>query len=206
MRDICRAAEVNLAAINYHFGDKAGLYREVVQAAIDAIRGTTEAARREGAGLPAAKRLQVFLRTFVRRLLASGQPRVQRLVQREMYEPSGLLDRLVAEAIRPRLEYVAAIVAELLALPRRRPAGPALRHEHSVAGVRRRPEPDRRPARLRSDAEGRRGDRRPHHPLLARRDPGARALRSPAAAPLRARLIGPGVMARFLRAAACRTS
>ena len=117
VRDISRAAGVNLAAISYHFGDKAGLYREVVQAAIDAIRGTTEEARREGAGLPAEKRLQAFLRTFVRRLLASGQPRVQRLVQREMYEPSGLLDRLVAEAIKPRLEYVSRIVADLLHCP-----------------------------------------------------------------------------------------
>jgi AcrR family transcriptional regulator len=117
VRDICRAAEVNLAAVNYHFGDKAGLYREVMQAAIDAIRGTTEEARLLGAGRPAEERLQVFLRTFVRRLLASAQPRVQRLVQREMYEPSGLLDRLVAEAIRPRLEYVSQIVAELLHCP-----------------------------------------------------------------------------------------
>lgn len=117
VRDICRAATVNLAAVNYHFGDKAGLYREVMQQAIDAIRGTTEEARRLGDGHPAEQRLRIFLGTFVRRLLASAQPRVQRLVQREMYEPSGLLDRLVAEAIRPRLEYVSQIVAELLRCP-----------------------------------------------------------------------------------------
>lgn len=117
VRDICRAAGVNLAAVNYHFGDKAHLYREVGEAAIEAIRGTTEEARREGAGRPAEERLHVFLRTFVRRLLASGQPHVQRLLQREMYESTGLLDRLVEQAIRPRLEYVSTIVAELLHCP-----------------------------------------------------------------------------------------
>jgi TetR/AcrR family transcriptional regulator, regulator of cefoperazone and chloramphenicol sensitivity len=117
VRDICRAARVNVAAVSYHFGDKAGLYREIVESAIEAIRGTTEQARREGAGLPAAERLHGFLRTFVRRLLERGQPRVQRLVQRELWEPSGLLDRLIAEAVRPRLEYVSAIVAELLGCP-----------------------------------------------------------------------------------------
>jgi TetR/AcrR family transcriptional regulator, regulator of cefoperazone and chloramphenicol sensitivity len=114
IRGICRAAGVNLAAVNYHFGDKAGLYREVVQAAIDAMRGTTEQARREGAGRPAEERLHVFVRTFVRRLLAGGQPRIQRLVQRELSDPTGLLDRVVAEAVRPRVEYLSGIMVELL--------------------------------------------------------------------------------------------
>jgi AcrR family transcriptional regulator len=117
VRDICRAAGVNLAAVNYHFGDKAGLYREVVQGAIDAIRGTTEQARLEGEGRPAEERLRVFLGTFVRRLLSGGPTRVQRLVQREMTDPTGLLDRVVAEAIRPRVDYLSAIMAELLGCP-----------------------------------------------------------------------------------------
>src|SRR2546422_11553250 len=72
VREICRAAHANVAAVNYHFGDKLGLYREVLQLAIDAMRATNDAAREAGAGRRAEDRLRRYIVIFVHRRLASA--------------------------------------------------------------------------------------------------------------------------------------
>jgi TetR/AcrR family transcriptional regulator, regulator of cefoperazone and chloramphenicol sensitivity len=116
VRDICRAAGANVAAVNYHFGDKLGLYREVLQSAIDAMRATNDAAREAGAGQPAEEQLRRYIVLFVHRLLGAGRDTVHRLVNREMNDPTPALDALVEKGIRPRVEYLSGLVAEISGL------------------------------------------------------------------------------------------
>jgi TetR/AcrR family transcriptional regulator, regulator of cefoperazone and chloramphenicol sensitivity len=114
VRDICRAARVNVAAVNYHFGDKLRLYGEVLESAAGVMRDTTEAARQAGEGLPAEERLRRYLAIFVGRLLAAGgSTRIHRLIHREMNDPTPALNRLVERGVRPRIEYLAGLVAEI---------------------------------------------------------------------------------------------
>src|SRR5580693_3049822 len=62
VRDICARAGVNLAAVNYHFGDKLGLYNDVLQYAACAAGATFDPV------LP-GRAPEARLRAFVHRLL-----------------------------------------------------------------------------------------------------------------------------------------
>jgi TetR/AcrR family transcriptional regulator, regulator of cefoperazone and chloramphenicol sensitivity len=117
VREICRAARANVAAVNYHFGDKLGLYREVMQSAIDGMRGTNDAARDAGAGQPPDEQLRRYIAIFVRRLLTPGDDTIHRLVQREMNDPTPALDTLVEQGVRPRVEYLSGLIAAIIGCP-----------------------------------------------------------------------------------------
>ena len=114
VRDICRAARANVAAVNYHFGDKLGLYREVMQSAIDAMRGTNDAARQAGEGQPPEEQLRRYISIFVHRVLPAGHDTVHKLLNREMNDPTPALDALVERGLRPRIEYLCGLIAAII--------------------------------------------------------------------------------------------
>ena len=115
IRDICKAAKANVAAVNYHFGDKTGLYREVLQLAIDTMRATTDAARAAGKGLPVEQRLRQYINVTMCRIMNSGTGTwISRLVHREMTDPTPTFDAIVEQAFRPRVDDLATMVAEIL--------------------------------------------------------------------------------------------
>jgi AcrR family transcriptional regulator len=118
VREICRKAHANVAAVNYHFGDKLGLYTEVIKMAIDAIRGTSELSIQAGQGGTPEERLRSFIGVFLRRLVGTGRDSwIHNLMSREMADPTPALDLVVEQAIKPRLAYVGGIVAELMGCP-----------------------------------------------------------------------------------------
>jgi TetR/AcrR family transcriptional regulator, regulator of cefoperazone and chloramphenicol sensitivity len=114
VRDICRLARANVAAVNYHFGDKLGLYREVMQSAIDAMRATSDAARLAGEGQPPEEQLRRYIGIFVHRVLLPGSDTVHKLVTREVNDPTPALDALVEQGVRPRVEYLSRLIAAMI--------------------------------------------------------------------------------------------
>jgi AcrR family transcriptional regulator len=118
VRDICRTARANVAAVNYHFGDKSGLYREVLQLAINIMRATSEAAREAGVGQPADERLRRYIQVSLCRVMKGGSAKwISRLINREIADPTPAFDTLVEQGVRPRIDDLSAIVADMLGCP-----------------------------------------------------------------------------------------
>ena len=115
VRDICSRAGANIAAVNYHFGDKERLYSEVLKFA----HGCALSKYPPSLGLPddapADKRLHAFILSFLQRLMDQGRPAWHaKIITREMSEPSGALDAMVDEQIRPHFAYIRQVVADLV--------------------------------------------------------------------------------------------
>lgn len=125
VREICRAAGVNIAAINYYFGGKRELYRRVVRALVAQTFARYPVDAGTAPGDPPERRLEAFVRGVLGRLLApdglSGYAGKGQLMARELADPSPFIDDLVDEFIRPVAGVLAGIVAELL--------GPDVRRE-----------------------------------------------------------------------------
>ena len=118
VREICRVSRANVAAVNYHFRDKAGLYREVVKTAIQAMRETNELSQRAGEGESADDQIRAFVRVFVQRLTGSGPGAwIHKLMAREMEDPTEALDLVMRQVIQPRMEYLSAVASAIMALP-----------------------------------------------------------------------------------------
>jgi len=117
VRDICASAHANVAAINYHFGDKMGLYREVIASAIDQMRATTDAAREAGEGQTAEEKLRRFIKIFVHRVLTADSDTIHRLITREVHDPTPAIDAIVEQGVRPRLEYLSHVLGDMIGCP-----------------------------------------------------------------------------------------
>src|SRR3954468_9541294 len=72
VREISREARANVAAVNYHFGDKLGLYREVLQTAAGSMRATLETARASGEGGSAEDKIRAYIRVYLERAAGSA--------------------------------------------------------------------------------------------------------------------------------------
>jgi TetR/AcrR family transcriptional regulator, regulator of cefoperazone and chloramphenicol sensitivity len=110
VRAICDRAGANLAAVNYHFGDKEQLYIQVLLEAHRCGAGPEDVDILKD--LSSAEQLRAFIHHFLSKVLAvnHGEEWRHRLMLREMLSPTPASEVLIKEAIRPRFEQIRAIL------------------------------------------------------------------------------------------------
>lgn len=110
VRDICRRAETNVAAVNYHFGSKDGLLAEALNfAPLKAMQLANGKADEDP-----EVRLRLFIRDFMLMLLDETNGSLPcRIMARELADPTPALDKIVREAIAPLHEFLGKLLREI---------------------------------------------------------------------------------------------
>jgi AcrR family transcriptional regulator len=114
VREICQLARANVAAVNYHFGDKDQLYRETVRTAYRTCADRTPLPTWLP-GTPPATKLRDFIRTLLTRVTVDREPAWHiQLWMRELAQPTDACAEWVGEFIRPMAEMLGGILGEIL--------------------------------------------------------------------------------------------
>src|SRR5512145_3000930 len=109
VREICRRAEVNVAAVNYHFNGKEALFMAALELEpIENLIGTSSEADSP------EMRLTRFIREFVSRLMDKGCTPHSQLILRELLEPSPALDSIAKAIMVPLHEHLTSLVREIV--------------------------------------------------------------------------------------------
>lgn len=113
VRQIVDAAKVNVAAVNYYFGGKEGLYRATLRylAARPAPARKAVASRR---GRSPEERLQRRVYAILDRFIGSERPSpMGRILAHEAMDPTGNLESLFGDTMRPEVERIHGLLREI---------------------------------------------------------------------------------------------
>ncbi|MBB3204764.1 AcrR family transcriptional regulator [Rhodopirellula rubra] len=114
VREIAKVAGVNIAAVNYYFGDKMGLYRAVL-AGIRNRRQRAFPAPVVG-DAPPEETLRKLVRTLLSRMLSSDSTGWESmLMMREVQQPTAALSEVIQEYFRPIHDALCQTIEQLIA-------------------------------------------------------------------------------------------
>jgi AcrR family transcriptional regulator len=113
VREICQQAGVNLAAVNYYFGDKERLYVETIKRAHQPD-GELEGLLEWPPGTPPGTKVREFIRAMLTRMLSPRAPWHRQLMMREILNPTFACRELVRVYIRARFGQLLEILKEIL--------------------------------------------------------------------------------------------
>lgn len=118
VREICARADANVAAVNYHFRDKVGLYVEVMK---ESMAQAAEEDRRLVADTESTPHgiVTALITAMLQRISTPGVRSAWhvRIMAHELVKPSPALDRVVQEVMTPRYDMLRGVIARIIGLP-----------------------------------------------------------------------------------------
>jgi AcrR family transcriptional regulator len=118
LRQICLKARANLASVKYYFGDKKGLYREVL---VESHRRALEHEPQVtlSSDMKPEETLRLWIRFCLRFILLkrASNPVLGQLVAHEMRQPTACLGEFLKLVVRPFHEELHRIIAAVLRKP-----------------------------------------------------------------------------------------
>lgn len=117
IREICIAARANVAAVNYHFGDKLGLYNEAIQMSVRAAElEAMQTALDQQA--PPETILRDVIRVRLRSLCRQDRPDWYfRILMHELADPTPALRQLINKVGRPIFQRMLSLIGGMIGLP-----------------------------------------------------------------------------------------
>ena len=117
IREICAGAGANVAAINYHFGDKLGLYTEVLQQSVRAAQ-LLAVKNAFDQNTPPEDILRALIRARLRSINGKDLPDWHsRLLAHEFAQPTPALRQLVDEVTRPICKRLLELIGGMIGFP-----------------------------------------------------------------------------------------
>jgi AcrR family transcriptional regulator len=117
VREICKRAGANVAAVNYHFKDKLGLYEEVLLRCKRAAHMDQMRAALDQTGSP-EDILRDVIRARVRGLRKDAMPSWQlRIFAHELAEPTPAMSRLFNRVSKPIYDRLLELIAGIIGMP-----------------------------------------------------------------------------------------
>ena len=116
VREICLAADVNVASINYHFGDKQKLYHETVLYA-HSCRHDSVPKPVQPSSEPTVRLQHLIEQILFSMVVNENGPWQVRLLTNEIQHPTDTCRQLVREYFRPFLVELSQAIADVAAKP-----------------------------------------------------------------------------------------
>jgi AcrR family transcriptional regulator len=117
IREICAGAGANVAAINYHFGDKLGLYTEVLQQSVRSAQ-VLAVHNAPNQNISPEDMLRALIRARLRSINGKDLPDWHfRLLAHEFAQPTPALRQLIDKLTRPIYKRLLGLIGRIIDLP-----------------------------------------------------------------------------------------